>query len=94
MNLHSLANPVSIANSVSRETPNSEVATCKIANFKSRQVEISSIDSKMDFCFRPIFSMKVILPNGKSTNVYGLLDTGSNKTHISKAFQQQFRIQT
>ena len=38
--------------------------------------------------------MKVIFPNGITTNDYGLLDTGSNKTLVSKAFQQKFRIKT
>merc|ERR1711911_205770 len=38
--------------------------------------------------------MKVGLPNGQSVMAYGLFDTGSNKTLVSKEFQQQYRVKT
>ena len=77
------------ANSVTLDNPGD-----KVASSEPRQVDISAVDTKMDYCFRPIYPMKVTLPNGHSANVYGLFDTGSNKTLISKAFQQRFKIQT
>merc|ERR1711911_116735 len=68
------------ANCGTRETPN--------------QVNVSLVESSVDFCFRPIFAMKVGLPNGQSVMAYGLFDTGSNKTLVSKEFQQQYRVKT
>merc|ERR1711911_510816 len=68
------------ANCGTREAPN--------------QVNVSLVESSVDFCFRPIFAMKVGLPNGQSVMAYGLFDTGSNKTLVSKEFQQQYRVKT
>ena len=62
-------------------------------NPQENQVNISAIISNVD-CFRPIYAMQVSLPNGASTAVYGLYDTGSNKTLISRKFQREFGVPT
>ena len=54
-------------------------------NPQENQVNISAVVSNVD-CFRPIYAMQVSLPNGVSTAAYGLYDTGSNKTLISRKF--------
>ena len=42
------------------------------------QVNVSAAVSNVD-CFRPVLAVKVNLPGGRSSSVYALYDTGSNK---------------
>ena len=59
------------------------------------QVNVSAIDcAKNDLCFRPILPVRVKFEDGRSTEVYCLIDTGSNKTVITKAFQRRYSLKT
>ena len=81
------------SNMVNNAATASTAANCGVGEAPN-QVNVSLVESSVGFCFRPIFAMKVGLPSGQSVMAYGLFDTGSNKTLVSKEFQQQYRVKT
>ena len=52
----------------------------------TRQVNLSAVDCQKGSCFRPIVAAKVNL-GGKVVEAYCLVDTGSNRTVVTKSFQ-------
>ena len=58
------------------------------------QVDISAIYAGHEACLRPTFAMEVVFPNGNFAQVYGLFDSGSNRSFITKDFQRNFKLQT
>ena len=59
----------------------------------ARQANVSAIDCKVvGFCYRPIVAIRVIYDDGRFVDVYGLIDTGSNKTVVTKAFKDRSRL--
>ena len=50
--------------------------------------------SKNSLCFRPILPVRVKFEDGRSTEIYCLIDTGSNKTVVTQAFQRRYGLKT
>ena len=60
-----------------------------------RQVNVTAVECKdKATCLRPIVAVRVEFDDGRYTDAYGLIDTGSNKTVVTKAFQEEFKIKT
>ena len=62
-----------------------------------RQVNVSAIaatENKDEASLRPVLAVKVVFSNGRSANVYALMDTGSNKTCVTKSFKKRFHLAT
>ena len=62
-------------------------------NPRENQTNISAVVSNVN-CFGSINAMQASLPNDASTAAYGVYDTGSNKTLISRKFQRKFGLLT
>ena len=67
------------------------------SNIGQGQVNISAIaamKNKGDVNLRPIVAVKVLFGDGRTADVYALLDSGSNKTVVTQAFKRRFRLAT
>ena len=61
-----------------------------------RQVNVTAISTgnKSEVCFCPVVAANVKLNNGRSADVYCLLDSGSNKTVVTQSFKKRFGLVT
>ena len=61
---------------------------------ESGQANLSAMDSSSGSCFRPIIAAKVNVGHGKWVDTYCLVDTGSNRTVVTKAFCKKYGLKT
>ena len=59
-----------------------------------RQANLSAVDCTGGSCFRPIVPAKVNLGDGKFADAYCLIDTGSNRTVVTKPFCEKYGLKT
>ena len=66
----------------------------RLQQFAAPNVSISAVKAKDQGCYRPIVPVKVGLGEGRYTNVYALIDTGSDQTVATAAFRDRVKLNT